>query len=90
MRDFIGWAASDLGIMLEFTGSGTDEIGTIAHIDGHLARHLAVGDVIVRIDAKYFRPTEADALLGDPSKAREKLGWVPEISARDAGLMTGA
>ncbi|WP_449394572.1 GDP-mannose 4,6-dehydratase [Devosia riboflavina] len=106
VRDFIGWAASDLGITLEFTGSATDEIGTIAHIDGHLARHLAVGDVIVRINPKYFRPTEADSLLGDPSKAREKLGWVPEISARDmcremveadyktarhhAGLMTGA
>lgn len=106
VREFIRWAASDLGITLEFSGSGTDEIGTIAHIDGHLARHLAVGDVMVRIDAKYFRPTEADALLGDPSKAREKLGWVPEISARDmcremveadyktaqrhAGLMTGA
>lgn len=106
VREFIGWAALDLGITLEFTGSGTDEIGTIAHIEGHLAPELAVGDVIVQIDPKYFRPTEADALLGDPSKAREKLGWVPEISAREmcremveadykaaqrhAGLMTGA
>lgn len=83
VREFIRWAASDLGITLEFSGSGADEIGTVARLEHDLAPHLRVGDVILRIDPKYFRPTEADALLGDPAKAREKLGWVPEISARD-------
>ncbi|KRA97815.1 GDP-mannose 4,6 dehydratase [Devosia sp. Root685] len=83
VRDFIRWAAADLGITLEFSGSGINEIGTVVRLEGDGAPHLAVGDVILRIDPKYFRPTEADALLGDPTKAREKLGWVPEISARD-------
>lgn len=83
VREFIGWAASDLGIRLEFSGAGADEVGIVANLEGNLAPHLAVGDVILRIDPKYFRPTEADALLGNPDKAREKLGWVPEIAARD-------
>ena len=83
VREFITWAAADLGITIEFTGSGIDEIGTAAQVEGALAPHIAVGDVILRIDPKYFRPAEVDALLGDPIKAKEKLGWVPEITARE-------
>ncbi|WP_051960125.1 GDP-mannose 4,6-dehydratase [Devosia riboflavina] len=83
VREFIRWAASDLGITLEFSGSGTSEIGIVAHVAGDRASQVSEGDVILRIDPQYFRPTEADALLGDPTKAREKLGWVPEISARE-------
>lgn len=83
VREFINWAASDLGITIEFSGSGVDEIGTVAKLEGELAPSLKRGDVIVRIDPKYFRPAEVDTLLGDPGKARDQLGWVAEISARE-------
>ncbi|UDQ88162.1 GDP-mannose 4,6-dehydratase [Xanthobacter autotrophicus] len=83
VREFIAWAASDLGITVEFKGTGIDEIGIVTAISGALAPALKVGDVIVRIDTRYFRPSEVETLLGDPTKAKEKLGWVPEINARD-------
>lgn len=83
VREFIRWSAEELGIELEFSGQGTDEIATISGIAGDKAPALKVGDVIMRIDKRYFRPTEVETLLGDPSKAREKLGWEPEISARE-------
>lgn len=82
VREFIVWAAEDLGIRLEFSGTGIDEVGIATEKSGDLAPGIAVGDVIVRIDPQYFRPAEADALLGDASKAREKLGWVPQTTAR--------
>lgn len=83
VREFITWAAEDLGINIEFKGQGVDEVGVVAAISGNLAPALKVGDVIVRIDPRYFRPSEVETLLGDPKKAKERLGWVPEISARD-------
>lgn len=83
VRDFITWAAADLGITLEFSGLGVDEVGTVAKIEGQYAPNVKVGDVIVKIDPKYFRPAEVETLLGDPTKAKEKLGGVPEITARD-------
>lgn len=83
VREFITWAAADLGVTIEFKGSGVDEIGVVAGISGDLAPALKVGDVIVRIDPRYFRPAEVETLLGDPAKAKQKLGWVPEITARD-------
>lgn len=83
VREFIRWSADELGIELEFSGVGTDEIGTVAAIAGDKTPALKVGDVIMRIDARYFRPAEVETLLGDPSKAREKLGWEPEITARE-------
>jgi GDPmannose 4,6-dehydratase len=83
VREFIYWAADELGVTLEFTGQGIDEIATIVAIKGDLAPASKVGDVIVRIDPRYFRPAEVDTLLGDSEKAREKLGWVPEITARE-------
>ncbi|MGV0911463.1 GDP-mannose 4,6-dehydratase [Martelella sp. FOR1707] len=83
VREFITWAASDLGITIAFSGSGVDEVGTVESVIGDLAPNVKPGDVIVRIDPRYFRPAEVDTLLGDPTKAKEKLGWVPEITARD-------
>ncbi|AMY70572.1 GDP-mannose 4,6-dehydratase [Frigidibacter mobilis] len=83
VREFIAWAASDLGITLEFTGSAVEEIATVTAVEGDLAPNVKVGDVIMRIDPRYFRPAEVETLLGDPSKAKQKLGWVPEITARE-------
>lgn len=83
VREFIRWTAEELGVSLEFSGEGTDEFATVAGITGDKAPALKVGDVVVRIDPRYFRPAEVETLLGDPTKAREKLGWEPEIAARD-------
>jgi len=83
VREFITWAAEDLGITLEFTGTGVDEIATVTAVEGKLAPMVKAGDVIMRIDPRYFRPAEVETLLGDPSKAKQKLGWVPEITARE-------
>jgi GDPmannose 4,6-dehydratase len=82
VRDFITWAAQELGITLAFRGTGVDEIATVDAIEGDSAPGLSVGDVAMRIDPRYFRPTEVETLLGDPTKAKEKLGWVPQITAQ--------
>ena len=83
VREFITWAAQDLGIELEFSGSGVEERATVVSVTGDHAPAVKPGDVIMRIDPRYFRPAEVETLLGDPTKAREKLGWVPEITARE-------
>ena len=83
VREFIRWSAEELGVELEFSGEGVEEIATVAGISGEKAPALKVGDVVMRIDPRYFRPAEVETLLGDPSKAREKLGWEPEITARE-------
>jgi len=83
VRQFIIWSAAELGISLEFTGSGVDEVATITAITGDMAPALNVGDVILRIDTRYFRPAEVETLLGDPSKAKARLGWVPEITTQE-------
>lgn len=83
VREFITWAAEDLGIVLCFEGEGVDEVGVVETVSGGLAPMIKPGDVIMRIDPRYFRPAEVETLLGDPKKAREKLGWVPEITARE-------
>jgi len=83
VRQFITWSAEELGITLEFTGTGVDEIGTVKAITGDKAPALKVGDVIVRVDPRYFRPAEVETLLGDPTKAKEKLGWVPETTVQE-------
>jgi GDPmannose 4,6-dehydratase len=72
-----------LGVTLKFEGKGVDETATVAAIKGDKAPGLKVGDVVVKIDPRYFRPTEVETLLGDPSKAKAKLGWVPEISVQE-------
>jgi len=83
VRQFIDWSAQELGIGLRFEGKGVDEKATVIRIDGDKAPGLKVGDVIVQIDPRYFRPTEVETLLGDPSKAKQKLGWTPEITVQE-------
>ncbi|MDC1267514.1 GDP-mannose 4,6-dehydratase [Amylibacter sp.] len=83
VREFIKWSARELGLEISFSGHGINEIATIKNIDGDLAPALKVGDVVMRIDPRYFRPAEVETLLGDPSKAKDKLGWVPEITAQE-------
>ena len=82
VREFITWTAAELGITLRFEGQGVDEKGCVAAISGNMAPALKVGDCIVAVDPRYFRPTEVDTLLGDPTKAKAELGWVPEITAQ--------
>ena len=83
VRQFIQWAAEELGIKLSFKGEGINEVGIVESIDGENAPKLKTGDVVVRIDERYFRPAEVETLLGDPTKAKTKLGWVPKISTRE-------
>ncbi|CRL44005.1 GDP-mannose 4,6-dehydratase [Sodalis glossinidius str. 'morsitans'] len=73
-------AARELGIEIVFEGQGINEKAFVSKITGGLAPSLRVGDVIVEVDERYFRPTEVDTLLGDPSYAQQRLGWQPEIS----------
>lgn len=83
VRQFVQWSAEHLGITLRFKGSGVDEVGIVESISGDSAPALKVGDVIVRVDKRYFRPSEVETLLGDPSKAKQKLGWTPEITVQE-------
>ena len=82
VRQFIQWSAEELGITLKFEGEGVNETASVTAIKGNKATGLKVGDVIVKIDPRYFRPTEVETLLGDPSKAKAKLGWMPEITVQ--------
>ena len=83
VRQFIEWSAKELGITLRFEGKGVDEVAVIAAIEGDKAPALKVGDTILRVDPRYFRPAEVETLLGDPSNAKAKLGWVPEITVQE-------
>ena len=76
VRQFVEFAAAELGVKVRFEGEGVDEVGVVAAVAGDQAK-CKVGDVIVRVDPRYFRPTEVETLLGDPTRAREKLGWTP-------------
>ena len=80
VREFIELSAKKLGIIINFKGSGVEEVGYVIETIGDNAPFVSVGDVLVKVDPAYFRPTEVETLLGDPTKAKEKLGWVPEIS----------
>jgi len=80
VREFILRSAACLGVELQFKGSGIDEVGVVAAVVGESAPALKAGDVVVRVDPRYFRPAEVQTLLGDPTKARTKLGWIPEIT----------
>ena len=83
VRQFIEWSASELGVSLCFEGEGVHEKAIVREINGTDAPALKAGDVVMQIDPRYFRPTEVETLLGDPAKAKEKLGWVPEITAQE-------
>lgn len=80
VRDFVRWSAAELGIELRFEGEGVEEVGVVerAEVPG-----VKPGDVIVRVDPRYFRPAEVETLLGDPSKAKAVLGWAPEITVQE-------
>ncbi|MFU1608645.1 GDP-mannose 4,6-dehydratase [Sulfitobacter pontiacus] len=83
VREFITWTANELGLTLEFSGEGVDESATVTAIEGSKAPGLKIGDVVMRIDPRYFRPAEVETLLGDPAKAKKVLGWTPEITAQE-------
>ena len=83
VREFIEWSAKALGITIKFKGSDVNEVGIVVDIDGDRAPNVKVGQEIVKIDERYFRPAEVETLLGDPSKAKEKLGWEPQITVQE-------
>ncbi|MEM6375535.1 MAG: GDP-mannose 4,6-dehydratase [Pseudomonadota bacterium] len=83
VREFITWSAAELGLTLRFEGEGVEEYAVVEKITGDKAPAISVGDVIMRIDPNYFRPAEVESLLGDPAKAKEKLGWEPQITVQD-------
>ncbi|MDB4377089.1 GDP-mannose 4,6-dehydratase, partial [Akkermansiaceae bacterium] len=83
VREFVQLSAREAGIKLEFSGEGIDEIATVKSRDSEKAPAVNEGDVIVKVDPRYFRPAEVETLLGDPTKAKEKLGWVPEITVEE-------
>lgn len=83
VREFIRWTGEELGLTLEFSGSGLSEVARVVAITGDKAPAMKIGDVVMRIDPRYFRPAEVETLLGDASKARIKLGWTPEITTRE-------
>lgn len=83
VREFVRMAAKEAGIEIEFGGVGVDEIGTVTRVADEKATSVKPGDVIIKVDPRYFRPAEVETLLGDPSKAKEKLGWVPEITVEE-------
>jgi len=86
VRQFIEWAAEELGVVITWSGEGVEETGRIAPNSPVLQAAgclLKADQIILRIDPRYFRPAEVETLLGDPSKACEKLGWVPEITIQE-------
>jgi len=83
VREFIKWSAEELGIQLRFEGEGVQEKAVVEEVRGDKAPAVKPGDVIVRVDPRYFRPAEVETLLGDPAKAKRVLGWEPEITARE-------
>ena len=83
VREFIKWSAAELGVTLEFRGHGVDEVAIVTGIEGDKAPNINIGDKIVEVDPRYFRPAEVETLLGDPAKAQRKIGWVPEITVQE-------
>jgi len=83
VRDFIIWSAKELGLIIEFKGQGLNELGIVRKIQGDKCPSLSIGDVIIKIDERYFRPLEVETLLGDPTKAEKVLKWRPQVSAQE-------
>ena len=83
VREFVKWSVDELGVTLEFEGEGLSERAVVTSVKSDKAPALKPGAVIMRIDPRYFRPAEVETLLGDPTKAKEKLGWEPQITARE-------
>ena len=80
VRQFVIWAAECAGVDVEFEGEGVNEIGVVSTVSGQASEYLSKGDVIVKVDPRYFRPSEVETLLGDPALAAAELGWVPETT----------
>jgi GDPmannose 4,6-dehydratase len=83
VRQFITWSAAHLGLELDFQGEGINETAVVASVTGDKAPGVKAGDVVMRIDPQYFRPAEVETLLGSSVKAKEKLGWTPEITTQE-------
>jgi len=83
VRDFVTWAAEDVGIALAFEGHGQEEIGIAAAVSGDAATHVMPGQILVRVDPRFYRPSEVGSLRGDAAKAKELLNWQPKITARE-------
>ena len=83
VRQFIQWSALELGITIRFEGDGLNEVGIVESIKGDDAPALKVEDIVFRVDKRYFRPSEVETLLGSPKKAKDELGWVPEITTQE-------
>ena len=83
VREFVVLAAKEMGLEVEFSGEGLEETGKVASVSEDSDSEVSVGDIIIRVDPRYFRPTEVEELLGDPSKAKEILGWSPQISIEE-------
>lgn len=83
VRQFVEWSAGELGIQLNFEGSGESELAIISSINGDLAPGCRVGDIVCRVDSRYFRPAEVETLLGNPEKAKRVLGWEPSITVQE-------
>ena len=83
VRQFIEWSAAALGVTVRFEGKGVDEQAIVVSVTGDKAPALTPGQCIVKVDPRYFRPTEVETLLGDPSLAKADLGWVPEITVQE-------
>jgi len=83
VREFLTWSASELGIELEFVGEGVDEVAKVVSVAGDDAPAVNVGDIICRVNPRYYRPAEVESLLGDPAKAKEQLGWEPSVSVQE-------
>jgi len=83
VRQFVEWSALELGIELHFEGDGEHEIAVVSSVTGDNAEAVSVGDIVCRVDSRYFRPAEVETLLGDPSKAKKLLGWEPMITVQE-------
>ncbi len=86
VRQFVEFSAKELGVTLAFEGEGENEVGKVVAVDpvnGQLLAQCKVGDVVVRVDPRYYRPTEVETLLGDPTKAKTKLGWTPVTTLQE-------
>ena len=81
VREFVEFAGEELGVTIRFEGEGEKEVGVVSQVDGKQAK-CKVGDVVVKVDPRYYRPTEVETLLGDATKAREKLGWTPATTLK--------
>ena len=86
VRTFISWVTTALGLEISYSGTGSAEIGRVIKITGSLSPKVRIGQEIIKIDPKYYRPAEVETLIGDPSKAKATLGWEPKITAKQVCL----